>query len=53
LLITTILLTGCTATYEIDITKDKINDVILLETNSEKVNSANKTTTDLFTQKIG
>lgn len=53
LLITTVLLTGCTATYEIDITKDKINDVILIETDSEKVNTANKTTTDLFTQKLG
>ena len=53
LLITTILLTGCTATYKIDFTQDTINDVILIETDSENVNNATTTTTDTFTQKLG
>ena len=53
LLITTILLTGCTATYEIDITKDKINDIILIETDSKNVNNANVATTNTFKTKLG
>ena len=53
LLITVFLLTGCTAKYEINITKDTINDIITIETESNKVNNANKQTTDTFNQKIG
>lgn len=53
LLITIILLTGCTANYEIDITKNTINDKITIMTDSNNVNNANKATTDLFTQKLG
>ena len=53
MLITTILLTGCTATYEIDITKDKINDIILIETDSKNVNNANVATTNTFKTKLG
>lgn len=53
LLITTILLTGCSATYEIDITKDKINDIILIETDSKNVNNANIATTNTFKTKLG
>lgn len=53
LLITAILLTGCTANYEIDITKDTINDKITIETDSTNVNNANVEITNLFKQKIG
>jgi hypothetical protein len=53
LLITTCLLTGCTATYDINITKETINDTIKIEADSTKVNNANKQTTDTFNQKIG
>lgn len=53
LLITTILLTGCTATYDINITKETINDTITIATDSNKVNNANKQITDTFHQKIG
>jgi hypothetical protein len=53
LLITACLLTGCTATYDINITKETINDTITIETDSNKVNNANKQTTDTFNQKIG
>ena len=53
LLITMFLLTGCTATYDINITKDTINDKIIIQTDSTKVNNANKQTTDSFTQKLG
>ena len=53
LLITICLLTGCTATYDINITKETINDTIKIEADSTKVNNANKQTTDTFNQKIG
>jgi hypothetical protein len=53
LFITTILLTGCSAKYEINITKENINDIITIETNSENVNNANAQTTKLFQQKLG
>ncbi len=53
LLITTILLTGCTATYDINITKDKIDDKIIIMTDSKNVDKANKNTTNTFTQKLG
>lgn len=53
LLITAFLLTGCTATYEINLTKNKIDDKITIMTNSNNVKTANDTTTDLFTKKLG
>ena len=53
LLITAFLLTGCNSTYEININKENINDKITIMTSSKNVQNANKTTTDLFTQKLG
>ena len=54
LLITTLfLLTGCNATYEININKDKINDTITITTDSKNVATAREETIDQFYQKIG
>lgn len=53
LLISAILLTGCNATYDINVKSDKIEDTITIMTDSSNVSRANKTTTDLFNQKIG
>ena len=53
LLITTILLTGCHATYDINMTKDTINDTITIMTKSNNVNNASDATTDKFQLKLG
>lgn len=53
LLTSLLLLTGCKATYEIDITKETINDKITIKADSNKVEYANTETTSLFTQKLG
>ena len=54
LLITMIfLLTGCSATYEINITKDKIDDKITIMTESKNVATAKQETIDQFGLKIG
>ncbi len=52
LLITCFLLTGCNATYEVNITKDKIYDTIKITTNSSNITNADKTTTDKFTKQL-
>ena len=53
ILITTILLTGCTAKYEIYFGENNIQDTITITTSSTNVNNATKETTNIFTQKIG
>ena len=52
LLITAILLTGCEATYEINIQKDKINDNIKLYTDSSIVNNATPNQINEFKDKL-
>ena len=53
LLIIIILLTGCNATYDINISKNNIQDTITLKTDSENVDNANKETIDNFMLKLG
>ena len=53
LIITILLLTGCTAKYDIFFDENNIQDTITITTNSSNVNNATKQTTDNFTQKIG
>ncbi len=52
LIILTLLLTGCSATYDITFTDDKIKDEIRVFTDSNTVNNANQTTIDSFSNKI-
>ena len=53
LLITTILLTGCTATYDINFTESTINDSIKVYTESTIVNRATESDIETFSDKIG
>lgn len=53
LLITTVLLTGCTATYDITFDEDIIHDSIKVYTDSKNVNTASKEKLDNFLLKIG
>lgn len=53
LLITGFLLTGCNATYEINITNDKIYDTIKIFTDSQNVQNASNAKTEEFSNKIG
>ena len=47
------LLTGCSATYEININKDSIDDTITLITQSTNVAKSTKEKEEIFFQKIG
>ena len=53
LIITTILLTGCKATYDITFEEEKIYDSIKVYTDSKNVNSASEDTLNDFLLKIG
>ena len=53
LLITTILLTGCNATYDIKFTENNIKDSIKIYTNSKKVQTATENTITNFTDQLG
>lgn len=53
LIITILLLTGCTAKYDIFFDENNIQDTITITTNSSNVNNATKQTTNNFAQKIG
>ena len=53
LLITLILLTGCTATYNINIKDKTIEDSIKVYTDSKKVQNADKKTITEFSEKLG
>lgn len=53
LLITTILLTGCQSTYEINFTKDKIEDKINIYTDNSTIQQATALQTQEFQEKIG
>lgn len=53
LLITTILLTGCQTTYDINFTNNNIQDVITIQTESTKVNNATSNQIEEFQQKLG
>lgn len=52
LFLLTILLTGCSATYDIEFTEDKIKDEIRVFTDTETVNNATQATIDSFSNKI-
>ncbi len=53
LCITTILLTGCNATYNINFTKNKIEDSIKIYTNNKNVQNATKEVTEKFSEQLG
>lgn len=52
LILLVVTLTGCSATYDITFTDDKIKDEIRVYTDNETVNNANQKTIDDFSNKI-
>lgn len=53
LLITSLLLTGCNATYNINITNNQINDSIKIYTKNSNVQNATDTMINTFTDQLG